>query len=117
MISGVVYFVVAFSWRIIKTHAALTEIPVGNLAFTMPFMPQPSTMHDSDFVGLIVILAGLMLYRFTAGPVVDDDDDESESVPSQNDEEAVDPSTGGSASRDLDHTESDLREPLLHGDI
>ena len=101
-----------------KTHTAIVEIPVGNLAFTMPFMPQPSTMHGSDVVGLVVIMAGLMLYRFTAGPAVDeDDDDELERVPSQNDEEALDPSTGGSASRDLDRAESDLREPLLHGDI
>lgn len=115
---GVVQFVVAFFGGIINTHAALAEFPVGNLAFTMPFMPQPSTMHDSDVVGLFVIMAGLMLYRFTAGPEVDDDDDdESERVPSQNDEEAVDPSTGDSASRDLDRTESDQREPLLHGDI
>lgn len=47
---------------------ALTVIvPLGNLAFTMPFMPHQSqtVVRTADLAGLIVILAGLVLYRFS----------------------------------------------------
>jgi CRT-like, chloroquine-resistance transporter-like len=47
---------------------ALTVIiPIGNLAFTMPFMPHQSqtVVRTADLAGLIVILVGLVLYRFS----------------------------------------------------
>lgn len=44
---------------------ALTAIvPIGNLAFSLPFMPQSSSPEDSDIIGLVVILLGLVMYRF-----------------------------------------------------
>ena len=50
-------------------------VPLGHLCFTLPFMPERTSIHKSDLAGLIVILAGLVLYRFAAvsveDPVVD----------------------------------------------
>lgn len=46
-------------------YLALTlMVPMGNLAFSLPFMPFPTMMHVSDIVALLVIVVGLMLYRF-----------------------------------------------------
>jgi hypothetical protein len=39
-------------------------VPIGNLAFALPFMPQMTTFHVSDLLGLGVIMSGLVLYRF-----------------------------------------------------
>jgi len=39
-------------------------VPVGNLAFALPFMPSPSQVKVTDITGLVVIMAGLGLYRF-----------------------------------------------------
>lgn len=79
-------------------------------------MPQTTKMHDSDIWGLIVIMVGLMLYRFSAGPSFEN---ESESLTSQNNGD--DASRGNNherrKSREDDQIEDGLREPLLHGDI
>jgi hypothetical protein len=46
-------------------YLALTAmVPIGNLAFALPFMPQTTTFHVSDLLGLGVIMSGLVLYRF-----------------------------------------------------
>lgn len=64
--------------------ALTVTVPLGNLVFAMPFMPHPSqaVMRTADLAGLIVILAGLVLYRFSDSGVStapgnhsDDDDD------------------------------------------
>eukprot|EP00977_Amphora_coffeiformis_P000672 scaffold145_cov173-Amphora_coffeaeformis.AAC.13 len=97
--------------------ALTVMVPIGNLAFTMPFMPQATTMHDSDIWGLVVIMTGLVLYRFSASPSTEDEDsvgngpesgenNDADNVPS----EARDPNV-------VDSIEGGLREPLLHGDI
>jgi len=40
-------------------------VPIGNLAFSLPFMPGGGAeIHPSDIIGLLVILSGLVLYRF-----------------------------------------------------
>lgn len=39
-------------------------VPISNLAFSMPFMPQRSIIHAADVIGLITIMAGLVFYRF-----------------------------------------------------
>lgn len=83
-------------------------------------MPQATTMHDSDIVGLIVIMAGLVLYRFTASPAAGDDGDD-ESVggaanPINDEEEATNLLTVENTWGD-EPAEGGLREPLLHGDI
>jgi hypothetical protein len=57
-------------------YLALTiMVPLGNLAFSLPFMPGSSPMHLSDIMGLIVIMTGLVLYRVAAAK---DNNDESE---------------------------------------
>ena len=39
-------------------------VPIGNLAFALPFMPGSMPLQDSDIVGLLVMLLGLVTYRF-----------------------------------------------------
>lgn len=48
-------------------YLALTlMVPLGNVAFTLPFVPQNQPLRPTDIVGLIVICAGLACYRFAA---------------------------------------------------
>ena len=37
-------------------------VPIGNLAFALPFMPGSTPLKDSDIAGLAVILFGLVTY-------------------------------------------------------
>ena len=90
---------------------------VGNVAFTMPFMPQATTMHDSDISGLVVIMAGLMLYRFSASPSAEDEDSIASGADSVENERADDPPSEARGLNEVDRIEGGLREPLLHGDI
>ncbi|RHY29419.1 hypothetical protein DYB32_005151 [Aphanomyces invadans] len=39
-------------------------VPLGNVAFTFPFMPEHQPLHTTDVVGLVVIMVGLFVYRF-----------------------------------------------------
>jgi len=39
-------------------------VPLGNIAFALPFMPEAQDLHATDIVGLIVIVSGLVCYRF-----------------------------------------------------
>lgn len=46
-------------------YLALTMmVPLGNVAFTLPFMPQHSVLKATDIIGLVVICSGLGCYRF-----------------------------------------------------
>lgn len=47
--------------------ASTVMVPIGNLAFALPFMPGSQPLHDSDVAGLAVILLGLVAYRFGDG--------------------------------------------------
>lgn len=76
---------------------ALTLIvPVANLAFALPIMPTPVTLHASDILGLVVIMAGIISYRI--GSTGDGDE---EITSSQEEEDACMVERG------------DLAEPLL----
>lgn len=44
--------------------ASTVMVPLGNLAFALPFMPGSTPLKDSDIAGLLVILSGLVTYRF-----------------------------------------------------
>lgn len=39
-------------------------VPLGNVAFTLPFVPEHTGLHATDIVGLIMICGGLGIYRF-----------------------------------------------------
>mmetsp|Transcript_25756 Transcript_25756/g.53842 ORF Transcript_25756/g.53842 Transcript_25756/m.53842 type:complete len:569 (+) Transcript_25756:59-1765(+) len=47
--------------------ASTVMVPIGNLAFALPFMPGSQPLRDSDVAGLVVILLGLVAYRFGDG--------------------------------------------------
>lgn len=51
-------------------YMALTlMVPLGNVAFTLDFVPEHSALRVTDIIGLIVICMGLGCYRFMAGLV------------------------------------------------
>jgi hypothetical protein len=79
-------------------YLALTVmVPIGNLAFALPFMPQTATFRMSDLLGLGVIMSGLMLYRFA--------DRQNETIVEQESQEEA-------STRALQ-----LRAPLLTGEV
>lgn len=43
--------------------AMTVMVPLGNLAFALPFMPGATPVTAFDLVGLVVIMVGLMAYR------------------------------------------------------
>ena len=45
-------------------------VPLGNVAFTLPFVPEHSALAVTDIIGLVVICSGLACYRFAA-PVME----------------------------------------------
>lgn len=44
--------------------ASTVMVPIGNLVFSLPFIPGSTPLKDSDIAGLGVILLGLVAYRF-----------------------------------------------------
>jgi len=40
-------------------------VPMSNVAFSLPFMPNSQPLQSIDLVGLTVIMSGLVIYRFT----------------------------------------------------
>lgn len=48
-------------------YLALTlMVPLGNVAFTLPFIPQHAPLKPTDIIGLVIICLGLGTYRFAA---------------------------------------------------
>lgn len=45
-------------------QAMTIMVPLGNVAFTFPFMPQHQPLHAKDIAGLLFIMSGLFVYRF-----------------------------------------------------
>jgi drug/metabolite transporter (DMT)-like permease len=39
-------------------------VPLGNIAFALPFMPGSKPLRPTDITGLVVIMSGLIVYRF-----------------------------------------------------
>lgn len=97
-----------YEYRLLIRHRPHNQSPESALA--------GEDDEGFDIVGLIVIMAGLMLYRFSAGPPMELD--ESASLTSRNNEESNDADPNASELGAGDHLEMGLREPLLqHGDI
>ena len=69
-------------------------VPLGNLAFAVPssFVPASAqtTIHFSDFIGLVVIIGGIMLYRFTSSS-----NESEETSPALLQQEGQEPPEGG----------------------
>ena len=57
-------FVLKFGSANVLFMAATIMVPIGNLAFALPFVPGSMPLQDSDIAGLLVILFGLVTYRF-----------------------------------------------------
>ena len=47
--------------------ASTVIVPMSNVAFSLKFMPRHQPMKIWDGLGLVVIMLGLVIYRFTAG--------------------------------------------------
>lgn len=45
--------------------ASTIIVPLSNVAFSLKFMPNHTTLETSDWVGLVVIMTGLIVYRFS----------------------------------------------------
>jgi hypothetical protein len=44
--------------------ASTVIVPLSNVAFSLKFMPNHTTLHWSDWLGLVIIMLGLVIYRF-----------------------------------------------------
>lgn len=88
-------------------YLALTlMVPIGNVAFSL--LPQAAAFHLSDILGLAVIMAGLVLYRW------------SDSVKEEPEQSSLDPPflfQEEEEQEQEDLTRKDLRQPLLSGDV
>ncbi|CAM9601397.1 unnamed protein product [Ectocarpus sp. 6 AP-2014] len=45
--------------------ASTVMVPIGNVAFSLKFVPHHQDLHWSDTMGLLFILSGLVVYRFS----------------------------------------------------
>ena len=46
--------------------ALTVMVPLGNFAFTLPFVPGHAPLHATDIIGLVIICSGLVCYRFAS---------------------------------------------------
>lgn len=44
--------------------AMTVMVPLGNLTFALDFVPSHKPLHTTDIMGLLIIMAGLLTYRF-----------------------------------------------------
>lgn len=59
-----IVYILKFGSANVLFMAGTVMVPIGNLAFALPFMPGSMPLQDSDVAGLFVILLGLITYRF-----------------------------------------------------
>jgi drug/metabolite transporter (DMT)-like permease len=102
-----IMFVLKYGSSDLLFLALTIMVPIGNIAFALPFMPESQPMHASDLVALAVIMSGLVLYRFSGGTSREPHDADAAAdgrVPDTCDTEP--------------HTDDTLREPLImSGDV
>ena len=58
-----IIFILKYGSANILWLAMTVMVPLGNLAFALPFMPQHTSITVFDLTGLIVIMTGLLGYR------------------------------------------------------
>jgi len=109
-----ILFVLKYGSSAVLFLALTAIVPLGQLAFALPWLPEPSHMHASDWGSLITIVIGLAMYRFSERRslnVVDDDEI------SNDDQNTGSPPLAPSRSWHDDVLEQ-LRQPLLlAGDV
>jgi len=91
-------------------------VPLGNFAFTLPFVPGNAPLHATDIIGLVIIMTGLVCYRFASYIITNYFGGTlcGYTVPQEYDSLEEDPAAGG-----LDHTLDKnplLKSSLLHGE-
>lgn len=60
----VLAYILKYGSANISFMASALILPLGNLVFTLPFVPGSMPLKDSDIAGLVVLLFGLYVYRF-----------------------------------------------------
>ena len=60
----IIFLSIRFGSANVLFMASTVMVPISNLAFALPFMPGSTPLRDSDIAGLMVILLGLVTYRF-----------------------------------------------------
>ena len=58
-----IIFILKYGSANILWLALTVMVPLGNLAFSLPFMPQHTAVTAFDLVGLAIIMTGLLGYR------------------------------------------------------
>lgn len=64
MYNLLIIFIIKYGSSNLLFMALTIMVPLGNFAFTLPFVPGHAPLHATDIVGLIVISGGLICYRF-----------------------------------------------------
>lgn len=90
-------------------------VPLGNFAFTLPFVPGNAPLHATDIIGLVIIMTGLVCYRFASYIITNYFGGTlcGYTVPQEYDSLEEDPAAGG-----MDHALDKnplLKSSLLHG--
>ena len=88
-----------------------TQVPIGNLVFALPFMPQSTDIHFSDLLGLAVIVLGLILYRFMDGAKTEQEEEPPASNTTPWFQDLIEQLGGEPLLSDT--VQQQLREPLL----
>jgi drug/metabolite transporter (DMT)-like permease len=64
MYNVLILFILKYGSANLLWLAMTLMVPLGNVAFTLDFMPQHSSLLPTDIIGLVVICVGLGCYRF-----------------------------------------------------
>jgi CRT-like, chloroquine-resistance transporter-like len=68
-------FVLKYGSTSILFLALTILVPLGNIIFAIPSMPGTAPLHISDVIAVLVIVLGLVLYRFTDSKSIDTGED------------------------------------------
>ncbi len=59
-----IIYIIKFGSANVLWLAMTIMVPLGSISFSLPFMPKHKSLEVPDIIGLIVILGGLITYRF-----------------------------------------------------
>lgn len=113
-----ILFVLKYGSSALLFLALTAIVPVGQLAFALPWLPEPSHMHASDWWSLIIIVIGLAMYRFSERRSLNVVEDDEISNEDQNTESAPLLLTASRSWSWHEDVLEQLRQPLLlTGDV